>query len=214
MGGHVDPRLVKIERQLHNQTWRWTGGTFGSFVEREVMSRFPGTPESLKDSVALAIRGTWDSVAQALDAYQARAVRAKKTLRRIRTRIRNRLVESSPGCSSESTRSRVSAWRRSRGKLATMPSAFWRVGEVTRTHGKRSLPCRGRQRSPLRTGFLVGSLSLQKMPLKKLKAARSLLRFRQTPGRRRISRLPADRLQKRSPRPASRAIGISRAPVG
>lgn len=78
--GHVDPRLVRVERQLHTQKWRWTGGTFGSFVEQEVMSRFPGTPESLRDSVALAIRGTWDSVRQALDAYQARAVRARDKL--------------------------------------------------------------------------------------------------------------------------------------
>jgi hypothetical protein len=79
--GHVDPRLVRVERQLHTQEWRWTGGTFGSFVEREVMSRFPGTPESLRDSVALAIRGTWDSVGRALDAYQARAVRARNKQR-------------------------------------------------------------------------------------------------------------------------------------
>jgi hypothetical protein len=75
--GHVDPRLLAIEQQLRAQKWRWTDGTFGAFIEQEVMSRFPGDATSLAESVSLAIRGTWDSVRQALDAHQARVARAK-----------------------------------------------------------------------------------------------------------------------------------------
>jgi hypothetical protein len=75
---HVDQRLATIEDELHRRQWRWTQGTFGSYVAREVMSRFPGTPDTLKDSVALAVRGTWLAVMQALEAQQARADRLRK----------------------------------------------------------------------------------------------------------------------------------------
>lgn len=78
--GYVDPRLVEIETELRAKTWRWTAGTFDSFVRDEVKSRFPVTHKSFEDFVSLAIRGAWSSVILAMEAHEARADRARKQL--------------------------------------------------------------------------------------------------------------------------------------
>jgi len=70
--GHVDPRLVNIEAQLHSRKWRWCGGKFGDYVAQEVQSRFPISGQALQDSVGLAVHGTWLVVLQAMEAWQLR----------------------------------------------------------------------------------------------------------------------------------------------
>jgi len=76
--GHVDPRLVVIEAQLRNASWQWTGGEFGNFVKREVESRFPSSRLSSEQFVALAIRGTWQLVTNAMEARLARLDRRRR----------------------------------------------------------------------------------------------------------------------------------------
>ncbi len=78
--GYVDPRLVIIETRLRNENWRWTAGTFGAYVEQEVLSRYRASGQPLNQSVSLAVRGTWRSVMLALEARQTREDRFRRRL--------------------------------------------------------------------------------------------------------------------------------------
>lgn len=78
--GYIDPRLVKVENEFRRKSWQWCSGSFGAYVEQEVHSRYPVSGEPLNQSVSLAVRGTWQSVVLALEAWQVREERFRDGL--------------------------------------------------------------------------------------------------------------------------------------
>jgi len=75
--GHIDPRLVFVETKLLNTEWKWCSGPFSKLLIEEIRSRYDLSDKRLQESVALAARGTWQSVRSALEARQAREDRQK-----------------------------------------------------------------------------------------------------------------------------------------
>jgi hypothetical protein len=77
--GYVDKRLIDIEKRLRELRWGSTG-TFEDSVLKEVLSRYPPDTEELDDLTALAVRGVWQSVRQAMQAWDNRDKRRKQKL--------------------------------------------------------------------------------------------------------------------------------------
>jgi len=77
--GYVDKRLIDIEKRLRELRWGSTG-TFEDSVLKEVLSRYRPDTEELDDLTALAVRGVWQSVRQAMQAWDNRDKRRKQKL--------------------------------------------------------------------------------------------------------------------------------------
>jgi pimeloyl-ACP methyl ester carboxylesterase len=82
--GHIDGRLVAIEKQLRSRNWKFTNGSFETFVLDEILSRYPrpGDTAELDRLIASAIRGTWLAVMEAMRARQERDDRQRNGLPR------------------------------------------------------------------------------------------------------------------------------------
>jgi pimeloyl-ACP methyl ester carboxylesterase len=78
--GIIDPRLVAVEKKLLAANWTWSNGSFANYVLQEVKSKKAGTDQELKELTELAIRGTWESVALAVETRLMRQERSKEYL--------------------------------------------------------------------------------------------------------------------------------------
>jgi hypothetical protein len=77
--GHVDSRLIKIEKELRGRSWKFTNGTFEDFVLAEVLSRYPkpAKTDELESLMASAVHGTWLAVMEGMKARQEREERRR-----------------------------------------------------------------------------------------------------------------------------------------